>query len=177
MVLGLFKKKEPDYDPTNLSVRDLKPGFVFEYDLRNWQVVESNTYDWGNDFFSKEHKITDGRQTLYLGVEEDDELELCLMEKLPVRRIDVDLSEEVSKNDSLPRLIQVDDETFVLEEEAPGYLSRGEDSDWVEFISWDYYSKKDEDRLLTIEQFGEREFEASIGNVIESYEISGINPA
>ena len=41
------KKKEPDYDVTNLSLKDLETGFIFDYDMKSWVVEESYEYDWG----------------------------------------------------------------------------------------------------------------------------------
>ena len=49
------------------------------------------------------------------------------------------------------------------------------DEDWKEFISWDYYDKN-EDFVLTIEQWDENTFEASFGKVVQYFQISNIFP-
>jgi hypothetical protein len=175
MFSRFFKKKEePSYDSTNLTVQDLKPGFIFEYDLRNWEIVESNMYDWGNEYFSTEHKITDGKDVRYLEVEEDD---LMISQDFSTKKIEANLIEEYTKNQALPKKIVADSEKFVLDEESPGYYGRGLDpQDWSEVIRYSYYSKKDPKKYLCIEQFGDKEFEATIGYEIENFEISRINP-
>ncbi len=169
------KKKEPDYDPTNIKITDLKKGFVFDYDLSQWEVQEEYTYDWGDEFFSKEYKISDGSKTLFLSVEEDDELEIALHEKVRLSTFDEDIESEIINNERPPKVIHYKGTTFRRESESPGYFNDGGDS-WAEMISWDYYDN-DEEQVVTIEQWGEREFEASVGKYIESFMISNIMPA
>lgn len=172
-----FKKdKTPAYDPTNITVHDIKLGFIFEYDLRQWEVIEEYTYDWGDEFFSKEYKVTDGTETRFLGVEEDDELELLWMEKLRLSALEIDLAHEISNYDRPPKSIVHEGKTFYREEETPGYFQVTGSGTWKEFISWDYYDKSEE-FVLSIEQWEERSFDVSFGKTLESYEISNIIPA
>lgn len=168
------KKKEPDYDPLNIQVTDLKKGFIFDYDLSQWEIKEEYTYDWGDNFFTKEYKVSDGDKTLFLSVEEDDEVEISVGEKIRLSSFEEDIESEITKNGRPPKKIHYNGETFRREEESPGYFNDG-GSDWVEMISWDYYNS-DESQVITIEQWGEREFDASIGKPIEAYEISNITP-
>lgn len=177
MVFNFFKKKkEADYDPLNITVRDLKKGFIFEHDLRQWEVVEEYTYDWGDNYFSKEYKITDGKNTFFLSVEEDDELEIVLYEKMKVGQLEGDISGEIIKNQVPPSEISFKGKIFRRENESPGYFKEeGGSKDWVEFINWQYYDEE-EKHVLSIEQWEEREFEASFGTIINEYEITNILP-
>ena len=43
------------------------------------------------------------------------------------------------------------------------------------FISWDYYDAE-EKLVACVEQWGEREFEASSGKVVKDFEITSILP-
>jgi hypothetical protein len=177
MVFGFFKKKkEADYDPLNITVKDLKKGFVFEYDLRQWEVIGEYTYDWGDNYFSKEYRITDGRDTHFLSVEEDDEIEVVLYDKMKVSQIDGDIAGEIIKNQIPPAKVKVKGMTFRRENESPGYFKEeSTDKDWVEFINWQYYDES-EKHVLSIEQWEEKEFEASFGTIINDYEITNILP-
>lgn len=169
-----FFKKKPDYDPLSLQVTDLKKGFIFEYDLRSWEVKEEYTYDWGDNFFSKEYKIFDGSETRFLSVEEEDNLELAIHEKVRMSSFEEDIEGDIIRQQRPPKVIRYKDITFRLDEEAPGYFDDGSGK-WVEFISWDYYDAQEE-YVLTIEQWEERTFEASFGKCIEAFEISNIFP-
>jgi hypothetical protein len=172
-----FKKKDSGTGPDlNRSVFDLEKGYVFEYDMRTWEVKESYEYDWGGERFSKEYKISDGSQSLYLSVETDDELELTLAEKVKVRKVQQDLPQLI-KDGKLPDSINFREKVYFLEEESPGYFKElnEPDTEWEEFIAWDYYTM-DEKHILTLERWGEHSFDASFGKHIEEYEISNILP-
>lgn len=175
-MFNFFKKKqEPDYDPLNVQVTDLKKGFIFDYDLSQWEVLEEYTYDWGDEFFTKEYKISDGDKTLFLSVEDDDEIEISIHEKIRLSAFEEDIEQAIADRKRPPKKVHCQGDTFTREEESPGYFNDGGDQ-WVEMISWDYYNG-DESKIVTIEQWGEREFEASLGKPIEAFEIHNITPA
>ncbi len=176
-MFNFFKRnKEPEYDPLNVKVTDLKKGFIFEYDLRQWEVQAEYTYDWGDNYFSKEYKVSDGTDTFFLSVEQDDEVEVALHEKVRLSAFEQDIEADIIDNGRPPKTIIYQGTTFRREDESPGYF-REEDGggDWTEMIGWDYYDA-DEEQVLTIEQWGEREFDASVGKFLESHEISNIIP-
>lgn len=179
-MFNFFKKKKDvkiDYELTDLNV-----GFVFEYDLETWVVKESYEYDWGNESFSYEHKVTNGKDTLYLAVEVDDELYITLSKKVPTAKIVEGLSKYVSENKQPPEKLEYDGKTFYFDEESAGYyrdMSKGtgrDDDDWTEFISWDYYDE-DEEYNINIEQWDEKSFEVSYGKMLKAFQISNILPA
>ena len=159
-----------------MRVTDLKKGFVFDYDLSTWEVLEEYQYDWGDNYFSSEYKISNGTETCYLSVEEDDEVQLSISGKVKIRVIDENLPDYISKHEKAPSSLIYQGVKYFLEKESPGYF-RGEGKpDWTELISWDYEDEKGE-KILTVEQWGEFEFEASAGKMIKEFEISNILPA
>lgn len=182
--MGLFdffkKDKGPSYDPSNITIKDLNEGWVFEYDLKTWQVQEAYEYDWGGNFFTHEYKISDGDDTLFLEVEEDDELEIALYRKVKLLAIDEDLPETIEKDKRPPKKLIYEGVKYYRDEESPGYFrnmkdDEKDDENWSELISWTYYDDTDE-KVLVIEQWGDREFEAAVGTYAESYEFSNILP-
>lgn len=179
MLMGLldfFKKYKREYDVTNMRVTDLKTGFVFDYDLSTWEVLDEYEYDWGDNFFSSEYKISDGTKVCYLNVEEDDEVILSISEKVKIRAIDENLPEYIHKNEKAPDSLAFQGVKYFLEKESPGYFRNVGKTDWAEFISWDYEDEKGE-RIISVEQWGEFEFEASVGKKIKEFEITNILPA
>jgi hypothetical protein len=176
---NLFGKNEKreEIDPLNLSVAKMKKGYIFDYDLSSWEVKEVYNYDWGDHFFTREYKIFNGRETFFLHVEEDDALELQLSEKVKPTSVDPDLPDHISKHGQPPKKILFKGIEYRLEGESPGYFNEeGKPDQWVEHISWTYYDET-ETQTLNIEQWGEREFEASVGKVLKPFEISNIIPA
>ena len=176
-LFDFFKKKETEstYDVSNITVLDLQVGFIFEYDLSTWEVQEASQYDWGDDYFTSEYKISDGNRVLFLSVEDDDELFLSLTEKVKVRMLGEDIPEYIAKNEKAPSKITYNGKDYFLESENPGYFNELGSEEWAELISWDYEDKAGED-ILCIERWGDFEFEAAVGKNIEEYEISNILP-
>ncbi|MGQ1911541.1 DUF4178 domain-containing protein [Marinifilum sp. RC60d5] len=175
-ITDFFKRKQPKYDSTNIRVTDLDVGFVFEYDLESWEVQASYEYDWGDNYFSKEYKINNGRKTLFLSVEDDDEISLSVCDKIKVRELGETVHADLLNHQKAPASLVYKDRKYFFEKESPGYFNdkaRGED--WVEFIAWDFEDESGE-YLVTIEQWDEKEFEASAGKVVKEFEISNILP-
>jgi hypothetical protein len=174
-LLARFSKKESiSYE--SLSLETLSKGCIFEYDLATWQVLEVYTYDWGNESFSKEYKVSNGKNSLFLSVENDGELELVLSKKVKIRSIKEDLPEQIIENETVPKSISYNGKSYLLDGEFPGYFNDGTNKEWEEFISWELYDES-EKNIITIEQWGEKEFEASTGIKLETHEISNLLPA
>mgnify|MGYP006292889335 CR=1 FL=1 len=176
-IFDRFKKKEPEYDPTQLSIKDLNMGFIFEYDLKTWVVDAIYEYDWGDNFFSYEYKINSGDEIKYLHIEEDDELIITISDKIKPRAIDEDLPEFIEEHSKPPKKLIYQGMKFYFDKENPGYYHEvgKPDDNWVEFISWEYYDEQDK-QVITIEQWDEKEFEASYGIIAKEFEFSNILP-
>lgn len=181
MPFGFFKKKkdkedELHYDPTSIQVTDLRKGWIVEYDGKTWEVEEEYEYDWGDNYFSYEFKLVCETDTIYLSVEEDDEVDLQVTQKLNFGKLDEEVEEKIRKKGRPPKQIEFNGTTFFRESERPGYFRNvHEDRDWIEFIAWEYYDDS-EKFALNIEQYGENEFEASFGIVAETHQFSNILP-
>lgn len=184
--MGIFdifnKNKKPDYDPLNVKVTDLRLGFVFDYNLESWIVKEEYEYDWGDNCFTREFKITNGDKTAYLHVEDDDEVKITISDKIKIRKIDEDLPEYIRSNGESRTKLVYNNKTYFLDKESPGFYrdvakspDKNKDESWTEFISWDYYDES-EKFAISIEQWGENEFDASVGEIIEEFKISNIIP-
>lgn len=180
--MGLFdifkKDKGPDYDPLNIKITDLQQGFILDYDLKSWEITAVYDYDWGDECFSREYKIVAAGETAFLSVEDDDELILSISKKIKPRQLAEDLPEQIIKNEEPPPKLEFDGKTFLKDKESPGYFKDAKDKSeeaWTEFIAWDYYDTNNE-YVITVEQWGEKEFEASYGKSIKEFEISNILP-
>lgn len=169
------KKEEPAYDPTDMRLTNLKKGFMVDYDLKTWQVTAEYEYDWGGGFISKEYKLDSGSDSLYLHVEDDDELELSLSRKAGIRRFSEDIRAHFADNDEPPVSVTLDGTTYHRTEESMGHFRDATREDWSEMISWTY-EDDDEEKFVNIERWGEEEFEASYGVYASEYEFSNILP-
>ncbi len=177
-ILDFFKKdKEPDYDPSNLKVTDLRAGFIVDYDLKSWTVKEAYEYDWGNNYFTREFMLESADDMVYLHIDDNEELSLSVSKKVKIRAVGEDIPEYISDHEQPPKKFEYEGREYYLDRESPGYFSDdpANDDSWIELISWEYYDKEEE-YILTIEQWGDKEFAAAHGKVIQEFEISSILP-
>lgn len=175
----LFKKKntEPTYDVTNLSVKDLNKGFIIDYDLKSWEVTEVYQYDWGNGNISKEYKLDSGDDTVYLHVTRGVELELTITRSIKIRKLDEDIIDKTVEMEHPPKKLTYEGIKYYMHTDSAGYFNdiTGGGDEWEELIEWSYYDD-DEEHILSISQWGERDFSASVGKIIKEFEISNIIP-
>lgn len=172
------KKKKPDeelsYDPTNVQVKDLRKGAFLDYDLQTWEVKAQYEYDWGDRFFTFEFLLATVEEKKFLHYEEDDgELECTLTEKIRISSIDADIPEEIRRNDVPPKKIDYKGITFYRDEEGTARFRDVDTRTWEKVVSWSYYDEA-EKHVLSIEQWGETEFEAAFGLVVDEHEFTNI---
>ena len=181
MAFGFFKKKKkkeelgPHYDPTNIGVMDIRKGFIFDFNGQSWEVEEEFEYDWGNNDFTYEFKVVSANETYFLYLEEDDEIECIFSQKIPFAKLDGSVESKILKKGRPPKTISYNGTEFYRDEESPGYFRKIGTESWSELISWTYYDEEEE-TVLTIEQWGERDFEASMGVVVNPNSITNILP-
>ncbi|MBI9035421.1 MAG: DUF4178 domain-containing protein [Bacteroidales bacterium] len=174
-IFDFFKKKEEKYDALNIKVTDIDMGFVFDYNMETWMVTQVFDYDWGNNNFSKEFKIENGKDSAFLNIDQDDELTITISSPIKIGIIEEDIAHEIEFNQHPPKELNYKGRKYFFDEESPGFFRADEKEDWIEFISWDYYDEKDE-YILSIEQWDERKYTASHGVVVPEFEISNILP-
>jgi hypothetical protein len=171
------KKEEPAYDVTNLSLRDLDFGFVFDYDMKSWVVKEVYEYDWGDNNFTREYKVDSGEGIAFLSITDDGELNIVLSTAMKIRKIEENIVDEITRTEKAPDTIHYEGETYYLESDSAGYFRdlTKKTEDWEELISWDYYDENEE-KIISITQWDERTFDAYSGIVLEPYQFSNIIP-
>ena len=158
-----------------MKVTDLARGFLFDYDLKTWEIEEEYEYDWGEKFYTKEYKISSGRESRYLSVEVDDEVELAIWDKITLPAIDRNLASHIMNHDEPPREISLSGRSYFRKEESLGYWRNTKSSNWQKFINWDFETADGND-FISVERWGEEEFEASKGQKVKEFEISNILP-
>jgi hypothetical protein len=170
------KKKEPEFDPLrDLSLSKLKAGYLVDYDLKTWEVTAHHKYDWGDGFYTDEWELKSSTETLYLEREDDDEIEWALSKKTQLGKSGSEIREHLLENESPPNEILYQDKGFFLASEAAGLFLKDGKEPGIELLSWDYIDETEEE-VITVEQWGEQEFEYSIGRYVEEYQFTNILP-
>lgn len=169
-------KPEDEFDPLrDLNLSHLKVGYLVDYDMKTWQVTAYHRYDYGEGYIAEEWELTAGREKVYLGREEDDEVEWTISKKLPIGAIEGDVRKYIIEHEDPPSQIVVKGKTFYLDESGTAYFYEGGKGEPIGLIYWDFIDEEDEN-FVTIEQWGETEFEAAEGYYVEEYQFSNILP-
>jgi len=178
--MGLFDffKKKPgaeSVDPiSGLTLKKMKTGYYVDYDLNTWQVVSTNRYDWGEGDITHEWQLESHDDTLFLELEPDDEDYWSISRKRPFRSLDEGVRRVITESDDAPDTISFEGKTFSLDETG-GALFFKDDAPGREVFKWDYVDDSGK-FYLTIEQWGETEYELSLGQKAEEYQFSSILP-
>ncbi|KAA3616012.1 MAG: DUF4178 domain-containing protein [Calditrichaeota bacterium] len=171
-----FKKEEDDFDPlADLELSKLKVGFFLDYDLKTWEVKGYRRYEFDGGYESEEWELESGREKVYLERAEDDDVEWTLSKKVAIAALGGQIKQHIIDNDDPPEEITHKEKTYYLDESGPGLMYENGATEGKEFIVWDFVDENDE-KFLSIEQWGENEFEASIGFYVEEYQFTSILP-
>ncbi len=169
------KEQEPELDPlSDLSLDRLKVGYILDYDLESWQVTAHNRYDYDGDW-TDEWEIKCAGETRYLEREEDDEVSWVLYRKIPLDTIEENVATHILDHEDPPDAVTCDGVRYEAESSDAGHFHRNQSEDGKPFVNWTYVGQTDT-QVLLIEQWGESDFEASLGDVVQPYQFSNILP-
>jgi hypothetical protein len=176
-IFNFFKKKETErhFDPTNITVKDLGKGYIFEYKTENWTVNAVFEYDWGGNYFTREFTIQNGEIIKYLHLEDDGGLTVTLSDKIKIRKLGEEVTDFIYEKQKPPKKIIFEGIKYFLDEKAPGFTKEIDQETWAELVSYDYIDE-DEENVLSIEQYSDESFEASVGQFITESSIYNILP-
>lgn len=162
--MGLFSKlfsgKSNKPAPKERTVLSIEIGDIITHDLRDYEVVGKITYRDGNyEWYG--YQLLEGRDTIWLSAEMDDELELGIYKKVQLA---------VSK--AYPKEISYENKTYYLQESGTAKVIGEGRSANLHGTETNYadYADRDEASFISLESWGS-EIEASHGYPIEEYEI------
>ncbi len=151
------KKSKPSSEKK--TVQNLGIGDVVSYYGQDFIVKGSIKYSEGGDQWFG-YRLVEGDEVKWLGVEEDDGLELTFWEKVKMR---------IPK--PVPDVLNYEGEEFELEEHGHAKATLTEESGNARIVDveyWDFEGK--DENLLSVERWGE-EYEVSVGSSIDDYDI------
>ncbi len=164
-------------DPVSgLTLANMKPGYFVDYDLKTWEVVSVGKYDWGSGDISYEWQLSTHDDTIFLELESDDEDYWTISRKLPFNILDPMVMQNLTEYGEPLKTIVLNGKKYFLSETGGAVYYKGEDKTGKEVFKWDY-ADVTEEFWLTIEQWGENEYELSEGKKVEEYQFSNILPS
>lgn len=157
------KTKRRDVTIMNLRVGDYVTYRSVDYYVRQRYMYRAGIYEWMAYQFSDSSK----QKTLWLDVEDDDGIKIEMSEpiRMPSGVTEADLKAKKS--------FQYNNDTY--EHDEYGYAQvriENEDLKWDSTVVtyWDYYNSN-QDKVISIEKWGNEELEATTGIPIKDYEL------
>ena len=168
-------KEEPEaLDPLNITLSDLKLGYVLDYDLKTWQVTAQHYYDYEGDRVD-EWELSCGDDVAYLERAEDDNITWALTHKIRLSDIEGNIRAHMSNYDDPPDEVTCNGVIYYGESSAVGSYYKDGEGEGQEFIIWNYLDESGK-HTLSLEQWEEDAYDASVGEVVEEYQFSNILP-
>lgn len=164
----------------DMTLTDLEVGDFVDYFMQSWEVKEISSYDWGNNDFSIEYRLNNGKDTLYVSVSESDGEDISVSTPRELWDIKPDIRKHFREHSDPVTSIELKGKTYELHEESQGHFAdrqeRDQESAWQPFVSFDYFDQKRENSI-SIVQLGNYTFEAYTVAQAKSYEFSNFVPA
>ena len=173
-MLNFFKKK-PAPASTSLELQDMQRGYLFDYDMRTWQVLAVHDYVYGKHHKAREWEVEHSNERCFLQRSSDDEVSWCWGAKINLHEITPDVRKSIIDSDDPPNTITVRGQQYHLEESGTGLFYREQDKEAAEFIYWELIDAQDK-HFITIEQWDETDFTASLATQVERWQFSNVLP-
>lgn len=167
-----------------LTLETMKVGYLVDYDLATWEVVGRNSYDY-DGFITREWELKNANEVRFLELAVDDaQQEWTLTRASSLGDIQEDVLVSFDEEDEPPETLTMGERTYAGVESDAGVQRReggsGDSSAGApamqerEFVSWSYES--DDDRLLYLVRWGERDVSVYEGHRVEAYQFTDILP-
>lgn len=177
--MDFIKKKMSGSDPdplSDLTLSKMKKGYYVDYDMKTWQVTAVNRYEWGEDDITWEWQLQSHDDILYLEREFDDVEAWTLSRKVPFGKLDPQVREELIRSDEAPDTILFNGTEYYIEESGGAHFYADGSQTGRPVFVWDYLDDSEKE-ILTIEQWGDNDYELAVGTLVEEYQFSDILPS
>lgn len=174
-IFDFWKKDEPSADISRLELKDLRRGYLFDYDMKTWQVTATHNYTYGEGHTACEWEIEHSGEQKFLMRNSGDEITYCLGEKINLRELSPAVKESIISTEDPPATITYRKQEYHLEESGSGLFYRNQQETATEFIYWEFIDTSDSS-FISIEQWGETDFTASHAVWVESHQFTAILP-
>lgn len=170
-------KRNFDYDPTKISINDLQLGFLVDYNLKTYQVIEHYQYSSSNNLDEEKIILLSGIDEIVLYKHfNETNLKARVVEKVNIYSINDSLDTEILLKQKPMSVLNFRGKPFYRDSSSTGsYYSYKENKVIDRFNKWDYYDDSREE-ILCIEQKGSKTFEAYYGKIVHETRFSDILP-
>lgn len=180
--MGLFSKKEKyepkgkplDFDPLNVQIRDLRPGFFVDYNFKTFEITGGFEFSL-KEYSFKALKFDAADQILWILIENG--MDTFIMEQHSLAEIDPGMQDMMSNFAKAPSGVTFKGNTFSLVNQGDGKfrdLSKNA-MDWNRLTCWKFQGGEGNSRVYALQK-GQGTFEAISAVSIPSGELSNFLP-
>ena len=168
-------RDEESHAYVEYTLATMQVGFLVDYDLKTWEVTGIGTYDY-DGYRTEEWELTAGSDVYFLErARADGRTVWTLSHAIDFNAIEGDIAAAVAATGDPPESLRFEGLEYAGEESDAGIYCADGEGEGREFVSWSYAAT--DGQLLFISQWGEREFSAYAGIVVEEYQFTDILPA
>ncbi|MCS7018775.1 MAG: DUF4178 domain-containing protein [Cytophagales bacterium] len=128
------------FDPTHITIENLGVGYLLDYQLKTWQVVNQIQYDWTDGTSEREYKLVSGNEMLYLSVRREGVVLDCRIGTIVnLYTIDSQLDKVIQQEGQPPSILYYEGFTLYREHKLSGLLfSHSHHNKPIKVTVWDY---------------------------------------
>jgi hypothetical protein len=169
-----FNRDEETEEYREATLESMQIGYIVDYDLQTWEVTGYGTYDY-DGFISREWELRASDIVHFLECsKEDGRLQWTLSRAADMADMGGDVIGAIQRDGDPPETLQYAGKTFAGTESGAGLYRENAEGVGREFVSWSY--EADDGSVLFINQWGETEFSAFVGERVEEYQFTDILP-
>lgn len=167
-------------NPSNLKVEHLKAGYLFDYQMKTWEVKCEYQYDWHDGSTEREFVVVQEHQYQFLNVWSQYSMwNVRLSEEINLYAIEENLDQKIAHQDKPPSVLRYGDLKFYRNQANEGLVFDKSLSDPnvkpYSLIVWNYYDQS-RSKVLRIEQRGHGNFTAKLGFMVDTHHFTEILP-
>jgi len=173
--LGWGKKNGEEGPLRDAFPHALRVGYLVDYDTRTWEVVGYSTYD-RDGALAEEWVLSADNKTAYLKRQDDGGVvKWVLTEDISLGQLSKDLAGPIMEHDSPPEVVQYAGDEYRLAERGGGLYREDSEGKGEAFVNWSYCDRTGK-QVLCVTQWGERDFKAVAGQVVEEHQFTNALP-
>ncbi len=167
-----------EYDPSNISVENIKTGYIIDFDIKSWEVSNEWQYDWDNGNTEKEFKLSSNNDFMFvLLTKEARQFGVKVGKPINIYSIDENIETEIQTKGRPYNVLLFEGITYYRESQTEGicYNMGDTSAQGVRVKAWDYYDTNRENHLRISER-GRGEFRVLKARSASPYEFTDILP-
>ena len=138
-------------------------------------VKNTTDYDWGNEHFSREYEINNGKDSCFVAGDDTRGMQVSVSRTLKISAIEGSVKQHIYDHDKPPAQLDWEGTTYQFTGEYLGECQDADEDEWTKLVNW-LYEDKAEEKFISIDRWGENDLTAAQGSYVRANEFSNLLP-